>query len=274
MSDDRGRRSRRRFTQLAVVSLAMLVAIGAVVAATHREHAAAARAGAGSAAGDQQVGGLASRPTLLVVGDSFAGGTGNPDFDVYPDDLASAMGWNVRVDAQGGTGFVNSGQTITAATTPSTSATAKPPTQQTFPLIDRLDGDRKRYSVDYVLVDAGRNDLGIDPAQVAAAITTYFDRLQSLFPTARKAIVIPSYVTLDPADNYPYIRDALLSTAAKIHADVMDPVAEGWYRGVDLPSMLGPDGIHFNGPGNEFYARKIGDRLRQFGYPEGEGGAG
>nr|WP_223205513.1 SGNH/GDSL hydrolase family protein [Gordonia jinghuaiqii] len=194
-----------------------------------------------------------SAPTLLIIGDSFAGGTGNPEFDAYPAVLMQRTGWHVRVDAQGGTGFVNPG------------------VKKTVRLIDRLESDRRIHRPDYILVDAGRNDLDMDPTRVSAAIDDYFDRMKTAFPQAKTVIILPSYLTSEPPSNYGPLRDALTSSAEKIEAKVIDPVAEEWYVGIDLNPLLGPDGVHLNGPGNQFYANKIIDRLRAFGFPVGSG---
>lgn len=247
---------RRRPVRFAVVVLAVVVTAASVIVATGRVQGerSAAEAASPKVSAPTPLQSPVSRSTLLVIGDSFAGGVGDPSFDVYPQDLAALTGWHVVVDAQGSTGFENPGRANTSG-------------MRTSAFIDRLDTDRRRYSADFILVDGGRNDLGTDPAQVSAAISHYFDELHNAFPRARIAVVIPTYVTLTPAVNYPGIRDALATAASKVGADVMDPVAENWYAGVDLNSLLWNDGVHFNGNGNKFYATQIARRLHDFGYP-------
>ena len=65
------------------------------------------------------------KPTLLVVGDSYAGGV-DPRAVNYPQLVADEMGWNLALDAQGGTGFVHGIDNLS------------PPR---VPFIDRLDRD-------------------------------------------------------------------------------------------------------------------------------------
>ena len=94
-------------------------------------------------------------PTLLVVGDSFAGGTGDPRITTYPGLVAERMGWNLRLDAEGGTGYI---------------ASSTGTRRQGRPFIERLPYDAAQFDADYILVDGGRNDLGELPNRTAAAM--------------------------------------------------------------------------------------------------------
>ncbi len=71
------------------------------------------------------------KPTLLVAGDSFAAGVGDPNNPTYPYVVANRMGWNLALDAQGGTGFASGIDSLS------------PPT---VPFIDRLDRDAATYT--------------------------------------------------------------------------------------------------------------------------------
>lgn len=247
----KGPRGSLRVLQVLVVMVAVIGAVLVVVGAANRVHPASDDV-ATAPVGDT-MSSLFATQSLLIVGDSFPGGTGDPDIETYPEILSRITGWNVRVDAQGGTGFVNSfGSTV--------------------PLIERLDSDRRRFTPNFILVDAGRNDLGIDPVKVTQAAQAYFDRLTQSFPGVRIAIIMPSYVTKVPADNYVYLRNGLQAIADKIGAGVIDPVKESWYTDIDLKSLLIYDGVHFNAAGNKFYADKIGKRLRELGFPIGTSG--
>jgi lysophospholipase L1-like esterase len=189
-----------------------------------------------------------NRPTLLVVGDSFAGGTGDPGFVTYPYLVADKMGWNLALDAQGGTGFVHRMDNLS------------PPR---VPFIDRLDRDvaTYRYHVDYVLIDGGRNDLGELPEPVVAAADAYIKKVHSAWPNAKIIVMLPSYATATVADNYPALAQGLRRTAESVGAYVIDPVAQGWYRDVDIKPLLLDGGADFNGEGNSYYANKIVENL-------------
>jgi hypothetical protein len=192
------------------------------------------------------------KPTLLLVGDSFAGGTGDPSFPTYPTLVGHKEGWNVALDAQGGTGFFHRLDN------------AVPPG---VPFMDRLDRDAAiyHYRVDYVLIDSGRSDL-FDPVEpVLAAADEYVNKVHSIWPNAKIIIVLPSYVTRDAASNYPAVAQGLLDTAESVGAQVIDPVAQRWYRNGDLKRLLWKDGVNLNGDGNAFYASKIMENLTRIG---------
>jgi hypothetical protein len=192
------------------------------------------------------------KPTMLLVGDSFAGGTGDPSFPTYPTLVGHKEGWNVALDAQGGTGFVHRLDN------------AVPPG---VPFMDRLDRDAAiyHYRVDYVLIDGGRSDL-FDPVEpVLAAADEYVKKVHSIWPNAKIIIVLPSFVTRDAASNYPTVAQGLRDTAESVGAQVIDPVGQRWYRNGDLKRLLWKDGVNLSGDGNAFYASKITENLTRIG---------
>ncbi|MEY8014820.1 SGNH/GDSL hydrolase family protein [Mycobacterium servetii] len=192
------------------------------------------------------------KPTCLVVGDSFGVGTGDPQVVTYPHLLADKIGCNLALDAEIGTGFLHSIDNLPIPTAP---------------FIDRLARDEAtyRYHVDYVLIDGGRDDLGSMPEPVVAAADEYIKRVRSDWPKAKIIIILPSYVTTQAASNFPAVAEGLRRAADSVGAHVIDPVAQGWYRGVDLKALLAPDGIHFNAEGNKYYADKIMENLSKMG---------
>ncbi len=192
------------------------------------------------------------KPTLLLVGDSFAGGTGDPSFLTYPNLVARKEGWSLALDAQGGTGFLHRLEN------------AIPPG---VPFMERLDRDAAIYHrrVDYVLIDGGRADL-FDPVEpVVTAADDYVKKVRAIWPTAKIIIVLPSYVTRDAAGNYSAVAQGLRGIAESVGAQVIDPVAQRWYRGGDLKRLLWKDGVNLNGDGNAFYAAKIVENLTRLG---------
>jgi lysophospholipase L1-like esterase len=192
------------------------------------------------------------KPTLLLIGDSFAGGTGDPSFPTYPNLVARKEGWNLGLDAQGGTGFIHR---VDNATPPG------------VPFMERLDRDAAiyRYRVDYVLIDGGRNDLGDPPEPVLAAADEYIKKVRSIWQNAKIVIVLPSYVTRDVASNYPVLAQGLRGTAESVGAQVIDPVAQRWYRDGDLKRLLWKDGVNLSGDGNAYYSGKVIENLTRMG---------
>lgn len=193
-----------------------------------------------------------AKPTLLLVGDSFAGGTGDPGIVTYPNVLARKKNWNVALDAQGGTGFVHRVDNIA------------PPR---VPFIDRLDADAAtyHYRLDYVLIDGGRSDLGEPLAPMLAAADEYIKKVRLDWPNAKIVVVLPSYVTKNVASDYPALADGLRASAQSVGADVIDPVAQHWYRDIDLKPLLWKDGVNLSADGNAYYADKIIENLTRMG---------
>jgi lysophospholipase L1-like esterase len=192
------------------------------------------------------------KPTLLLIGDSFAGGTGDPSFPTYPNLVARKEGWNLGLDAQGGTGFFHR---VDNATPPG------------VPFMERLDRDAAiyRYRVDYVLIDGGRSDLFDPPEPVLAAADEYIKKVRSIWQNAKIIIVLPSYVTRDVASNYPVLAQGLRGTAESVGAQVIDPVAQRWYRGGDVKRLLWKDGVNLSGEGNAYYSDKVIENLTRMG---------
>lgn len=190
------------------------------------------------------------KPTLLIVGDSFASGTGDPTFRPYPYLLGDRLGWSLTLDAEGGTGFVNVAGGVNSGR---------------VPFIDRLARDGQLYNVDYVLIDGGRNDLGLLPADVIPAADEYIKKVRATWPKAKIIVMLPSYVSAEEASNYPAVSEGMRRSAEEVGAYVIDPVADGWYRGKDLAPLLWRDHVHLNAAGNEYYAGRIIDSLRTMG---------
>lgn len=180
------------------------------------------------------------KPTLLVVRDSFS--------VTYPDLVADRMGWSLALDGQDGTGFVR-GDTHNPARAP---------------FMDRLDGDAATYHVDYVIIDGGRNDLGESAESVMAAADEYIKRVRSDWPKAKVVIILPT--TPDETANDPEVADGLRRTAESVGAYVIDPVAQGWYRDIDVKPLLWQDGTHFNANGETYHADKIVENLKLMGF--------
>jgi hypothetical protein len=185
------------------------------------------------------------KPTLLVVRDSYA--------IIYPDLVADRMGWSLALDGQDGTGFVRS---------------VDMHHPERVPFIDRLDGDAASYRVDYVLIDGGRNDLGQPPEPVVAAADEYIRKVRSDWPKAKIIVMLPASATAHETANYPAVADGLRRTAESVGASVIDPVAQGWYRDIDVKPLLWEDGdgTHLNGDGESYYADKIIENLKLMGF--------
>jgi lysophospholipase L1-like esterase len=199
------------------------------------------------------------RPALLVITDSMGGGVGDPSIvKNYPRALADTMGWDLNVDAVGASGYLETHLTKQRNHIDATVA----------PFIDRLEADSKNYRADYILVDGGRNDLGKPPDEVAPAIDEYMTQLRAHYPDATIVVMTPSYITDYMADNYPMLSERIRASAERIGAFVLDPVAEGWWKNIDLKPLLWTDGVHLNSQGVDVYADKVAQGMRRFGISE------
>lgn len=182
------------------------------------------------------------KATMLVVGDSYAAGTGDAQVVTYPHLIAKKFGWNLVLDAQPGTGFIAGG-----ADGPSTRE----------PFMDRLAQDAATPRVDYILIDGGREDLGQPADRVVAAAGEYIDKVRADFPHASIIVMVPTPAKVDVAPDYPEIAHGLQVAAEKVGGYVIDPVVERWYFDSGDKQLLSADGIHLNSDGQSYYADKI-----------------
>ena len=196
---------------------------------------------------------LTHRPSLLVVGDDYASGYGGVPRNAYPYILCNAVGVNCNVDAQTGTGLLNDGRAYSPGL---------------HRLIDRLATDDERYSVDLVIVDAGRNDLQAPVASLSSTLDRYLTRVEQLWPDAKVVVLGPAHLTNVQAPDYPLRIAAMGEVVARHGGILIDPAAEGWYNDVDLSTIRAEDGLHPTPLGHQLIARKLGEALQRYGIIE------
>ncbi len=196
------------------------------------------------------------RPSALFTGDDFPAGYGGIGRNAYPQIVCYSIGLNCGVDAQPGTGFVNDGREYSSTT---------------FQMIDRLPTDQKLYDPDFVIIDAGRNDHLAEPPVLGEAVARYLRQVKRMWPGTKIVVIAPYYLTTAPDPDHGARISLLSPIVAAQDGMLIDPVAEGWYEGVDESSMLQPDGFHPNQAGHEFLAKKLGESLKKRGI--GQSGA-
>jgi hypothetical protein len=98
------------------------------------------------------------------------------------------------------------------------------------------------------------------------AIGDYFQSLRIRWPNAKLVFVIPCFIRSDPPSYYPevlaYANDVL---APEYGVEVIDPVAERWFKNVNLRPLLLRDGVHPNSAGIDYYTDKLLTSLRHLG---------
>lgn len=227
-----------------VFGVACLVAIVAAVA--YAVAPSAKVADAGQAPGYTPPTAAPVQTESLWIGDSYTEGTGAGDGKSGEACLtAAALDWSCEMDAEGGTGFVNDGHDNVA-------------TYQ--PLPARLATDAAKYPrADVVIIDAGRNDASLSVPKVEAAASKYLTDVRAAFPKARLVLIVPYYMT-SKAEFGP-LGDLYRSRAKALHAQVIDPIGEGWIGSASTDLVIA-DKIHPNPAGHVYIAKHLAADLK------------
>jgi lysophospholipase L1-like esterase len=163
----------------------------------------------------------------LFFGDSLMNGTGShPTRPVMARVVARQLGWDITVDAFGGTGYTTGHQ-------------------RGQPYLQRL----QRPGVlatpyDVVLLEGGTNDKAADPATMHARTTETVQYVRSRLPTA-KIVLMGAYNPMGRKyDARRVTIDAIIRTVA-IEQDLpyFSPISGQWTKGQSR-RFLCPDGLH------------------------------
>jgi len=166
--------------------------------------------------------------SAYFFGDSLMAGTGaDPQRPVMARVAAARLGWDVDVDAWGGTGYTTTGRS--------------PSYLQRLRRPGALSG---RYDV--VLLEGGTNDarVGSTPAQVRAAVREVVAEVRRRQPQARIVLMgaydPPGVVDLRRAVADAAVRDA----AAALGLPFFSPLSRRWHEGQPPARFLDDDGLH------------------------------
>lgn len=205
-------------TAMRLRTTARLVAAAALVASAFALPAATSNANAPHA----------GQVRALFFGDSLMHGTGShPTRPILARVAARQLGWDITVDAFGGTGYT-------------TGATRGQPYLQRLAKPGVLSP-----AYDVVLIEGGTNDKAADPAVMRERTVGTVQYVRSRLPTAR--IVLMGAYNPPTARKYDARRvpiDAVIrSVAAEQSLTYFSPISGHWTKGQGA-RFLCPDGLH------------------------------
>jgi acyl-CoA thioesterase-1 len=203
------------------------VAVCTVVAAAIVVYAGASRTTAQPVA--------APTPVSLWIGDSYTVGAGAKSAATGEAfGVSAALGWQVELDAKGGTGFV----------------AGYPKSRHDKPVPARLPRDARKYPASVVVVDAGRNDAGRPWPKVRRAAASYFSALAKAYPSSAIVVIAPWEMKSKPS-SFLRLRQFLARQARRRHWAFVDPIADGWVNRVSA-KLVTRDGVHPNQQGYNY----------------------
>jgi lysophospholipase L1-like esterase len=182
-------------------------------------------------------------PGLLVIGDSFTGGSdmGGTGKDGWPSlvQLGYTKGGarlQLNLLGRGGAGYVTKGL-------------AKETFGETFK-------GNAFANQDVAVVFGGINDSDKPAAAVGAAASALYADIKKNSPKVELIVVGPAWPNDTPIPNMLEVRDAIKASALKAGATFIDPIEDGWFTGA-AHSMIGVDGTHPDNDGHKFMAGKL-----------------
>ena len=188
----------------------------------------------------------------LWIGDGYTAGSGATSPKTGESCVAAdELGWTCKLDAERGTGFISDGH----AFAPSNDD-----------LAGRLD-DLPATAPDVVIVDAGRNDLGVyGQSAVIDAMEKYFAQLRKVYPDVTLVQVVPWRLSQEEPDKA--MTAAVINLMDKYDGYVVDPVAQGWAGAgkTDTSDLLAADGVA-NQAGHQLIGEKLAASLRALDLP-------
>jgi lysophospholipase L1-like esterase len=187
--------------------------------------------------------------------------------------LATLTGFRVWNMAVGGTGYLNAGAQVPLAGYFNLSESTRYGSEERLQAIDTA-------PIDALIVNGSLNDGPLYSADAyKEAVDRFLTSVEMRAPTMPVVIVGIEPISTDTIADRPTPRylemTAVLRQAAAEHDNVVgfiDPYTDNWLTGTgstehprgdgNQDQYIGPDGIHPNGRGQEFYQRRIVEQLR------------
>lgn len=194
-----------------------------------------------------------SEVSAYFFGDSLMGGTGaTPQRPVMARVAAARLGWDVEVDAWGGTGYTTTG--------------TSPGYLERLRLPGALSG-----SYDVVLLEGGTNDARVrsTPDEVRAAVLDVVEEVRRRQPQAQ-VVLMGAYDPPPPGRVDPYRRvvdEVVAQVADDEGLPFFSPLSGQWTVG-QPPSFLHPDRLHPNERGYGVMGARLAEALGALDLPE------
>ena len=194
-----------------------------------------------------------SEVSAYFFGDSLMGGTGaTPRRPVMARVAAARLGWDVEVDAWGGTGYTTTGRS--------------PGYLERLRRPGAMSG-----TYDVVLLEGGTNDARVrsDPETVREAVVEVVAEVRRRQPQAA-IVLMGAYDPPPPGRTDPYRRvvdDVVAEVAEEEGLAFFSPLSGGWTLG-QAPSFLHPDRLHPNERGYGVMGARLAEELAALDLPE------
>lgn len=240
------------------LGLAAVTAVAALGLALRPQHTPAAPASPWAAEVQRPQLSPPTRPTALVISDSYTSGTGLAETS-YGCVAATRMGWLCKLAAEPGTGYISGG---TANRFPLDQGTGK-----STSFGERIPALAAIYKPDVVILDGGRNDV-FAPAPARFEVTASTIRqVRQTWPDARIVYVKPRLLTR-PDDDLGADGDIvdLLKEATDVKdLVVVDPILS--FKGEDTAALISADGTNPSREGERALASALAKALANSGIP-------
>jgi lysophospholipase L1-like esterase len=206
------------------------------------EHGHASATGPGEGGSDTLV--ETNRPVLAVVGASISDGVGagNPD-RAYPALLAAQLGWQSMVSADPGAGYVALGN------------------HKLGPMLRLLAKlQLTTHKPTMVIVQAGFNDIGKSPSELAANVSKVIGQIRTEAPDA--AVGVITVFPMGKPSESAWATDKVIVSAARSadpHVYVFDPLTSHWV----FPTLS--DRLHPTPVGHRWIADRLASDFRHDG---------
>jgi hypothetical protein len=188
----------------------------------------------------------ASSPSrILFVGASYTAGIGaEPRTNGYAYLAAHDMGWQARIDAIPGTGYLNPGPPIDGHHEDGTFAA-------------RLAHIPPAPAPDILLLQGGRNDIGYPMPELRDAVEHTVDLAKSRFTHARIVLLGPIPASLPPDRGELDVAREMREAARASDVDFIDPISEGWITVNNEVGYVGNVPAHPDNSGYAYIAKKL-----------------